>query len=264
MTSQDSKEELPSTTKKRRSRQPAVPTASAGPRRQTRAVTRAANNAKVAKRRSARQAKRLIKVEDELDSEDDPSHRLDDEEEQDNAVAGDDVFQEHRQIRQGGFRPLCIPLRIFLSLKTNKKITDAPGPVPGHRFDLSFRTAMNNLPSNTPLMTSSSIFPRPSQSFFPGFGMKENDSMAFPMHPPGAMHGYFPQNRHNMQASASGFNPLYLQRQDTYPFLYGGHSFEASKPPTPAFQTLNGTDFTGMESNPSFQPDQAQQDDFDV
>lgn len=170
-------------------------------------------------------------------------------------------------VRSGRVGPdtyLYILLGTFLFLKTNKNIADAIGPAPGNRFDLSFRNAMNTLPSNTPLMTSSSIFPRPSQSFFPGFGMKENDSMAFPMHPPGAMHGYFPQNRHHMQASASGFNPLYLQRQETYPFLYGGHSFEASKPPTPAFQTLNGTDFTGMESTSSFQPDQAQQNDFDV
>ncbi|KAK7714152.1 hypothetical protein SLS64_004250 [Diaporthe eres] len=237
--SPDSKDELPSTTKKRRSRRPAV--TNTGPRRQTRAVTRAANTAKVSKRRSARQAKKLIKVEDELDSEDDSSHHIDDEEAEDNVVAGDDVFQEHRQIRQ-----------------------DAPGPAPGNRFDLSFRNAMNDLPSNTPLMASSSLFPRPGQSFFPGFGMKENDSMAFPMHQPGAMHGYFPQNRQNMQASTSGFNPLYLQRQDNYPFLYsGGHSFEASKPPTPAFQTINGADFASMDSNP-FQPGQAQQDDFDA
>ncbi|KAG6362825.1 hypothetical protein INS49_007919 [Diaporthe citri] len=237
--SPDSKDELPSTTKKRRSRRPAV--ANPGPRRQTRAVTRAANTAKVGKRRSARQANKLIKVEDELDSEDDSSHRLDDEEGEDNVAAGDDVFQEHRQIRQ-----------------------DAPGPASGNRFDISFRNAMNNLPSNTPLMASSSLFTRPSQGFFPGFGMKENDSMAFPMHQPSAMHGYFPQNRQNMQASTSGFNPLYLQRQDNYPFLYSGHSFEASKPSTPAFQTVNSADFAGMDSNPSFQPGQAQQDDFDV
>lgn len=111
MAPQDSKDELPSTIKKRRSRRPAVPTASTGPRRQTRASTRAANNAKVVKRRSARQAKRLIKVEDELDSEDDPSHRLDDEEEEDNAVTGDDVFQDHRQIRQG--RSRYLPLYTF-------------------------------------------------------------------------------------------------------------------------------------------------------
>lgn len=123
---------------------------------------------------------------------------------------------------------------------------------------------MNTLPSNTPLMASSSLFPRPGQGFFPGFGMKENDSMAFPMHQPGAMHGYFPHNRQNMQASTSGFNPLYLQRQDNYPFLYGsGHSFEAPKPPTPAFQTMNNADFASMDSTP-FQPGQAQQDDFDV
>lgn len=104
--SQDSKDELPSTTKKRRSRRPAAPVASTGPRRQTRAVTRAANSAKVVKRRSARQSQRLIKAEDELDSEDDSGHRLDDEEEEDNVVAGDDVFQEHRQVRQGGSRSL--------------------------------------------------------------------------------------------------------------------------------------------------------------
>lgn len=113
-------------------------------------------------------------------------------------------------------------------------------------------------------MAASSLFPRPSQGFFPGFGMKENDGLAFPMHQTGAMHGYFPQNRQNMQASTGGFNPLYLQRQDNYPFLYSSHSFEASKPPTPAFQTMNGADFAGMDPNPSFQPGQAQQDDFDV
>lgn len=112
-------------------------------------------------------------------------------------------------------------------------------------------------------MTSSSLFPRSNQSFFPGFGMKENDGMAFSMHQPGVMNGYFPQNRHNMQTSTGDFNPLYLQRQDNYPF-YGGHSFEAPKPPTPGFQTMNGADFGGMNSAPCFQPGQAQQDDFDV
>lgn len=78
------------------------------------------------------------------------------------------------------------------------------------------------------------------------------------------MHGYFPLNRQNMHTSSSGFNPLYLQRQDNYPFLYGGHSFEASKPPTPVFQTLNGADFAGMGSTPAFQHGQTQQGDFDV
>jgi hypothetical protein len=100
VTSQDSKDELPSTTKKRRSRRPAV--ASTGPRRQTRAVTRAADNAKAGKRRSTRQAQSDIKLEGEIDSEDDSGHRLDDEEEDDNGAAGGDVFQDHRQVRQGG------------------------------------------------------------------------------------------------------------------------------------------------------------------
>lgn len=100
MDSQDSKDELPSTTKKRRSRRTAV--ASTGPRRQTRAVTRAASNAKVGKRRSTRQAKNPIKLEGAVDSEDDSGHRLDDEEEDDNGAAGSDVFQDHRQVRQGG------------------------------------------------------------------------------------------------------------------------------------------------------------------
>lgn len=112
-------------------------------------------------------------------------------------------------------------------------------------------------------MTSSSLFPRPNQSFFPGFGMKENDGMAFSMQQPGNLHGYFPPNRQTMQTSSGSFNPLYLQRQDTYPF-YGGHSFEAPKPPTPVFHTMNGAEFGGMDPAPSFQPGPAQQDDFEV
>ncbi|POS81058.1 hypothetical protein DHEL01_v200525 [Diaporthe helianthi] len=245
--SPDSRDELPSTTKKRRSRRPAV--ANAGSRRQTRAVTRAANTAKVGNRRSARQAKHNIKLEGGgLDSEDDSGHRLDDDDEEEEAVdgaTGSDVFLDHRQVRQ-----------------------DAPeaGPegAPGHRFDLSFRHAMSTLPSNTPLMTSASVFPRSNQSFFPGLGMKENDSMAFPMHHQGAVHGYFPQNRQSMQAGASGFNPLYLQRQDNYPFLYGGHSFEVAKPATPVFQPMNGPDLGGLGSAPAFQPGHAQHNEFDM
>lgn len=151
----------------------------------------------------------------------------------------------------------------FIHSKSNKN-TDGPGPSSGNRFDVSFRNAMNTLPSNTPLMTTTSLFHRPAPSFFPGFGMKENDAMAFSMHQPGAMNGYFPQNRQNMQANPNGFNPLYLQRQDNYPLFYSGHSYDASKPPTPAFQTMNGADFAGMDSAPSFQPGQAQQDDFGV
>lgn len=123
---------------------------------------------------------------------------------------------------------------------------------------------MHTLPSNTPLMTSSSLFPRSNQSFFPGFGMKENDGMAFPMHQQGAMHGYFPQHRQTMQMNNGGFNPLYLQRQDNYPFLYGGHSFEVPKPATPVFQTLNGPDLGGLSSAPSFPPGQAQHEEFDL
>lgn len=123
---------------------------------------------------------------------------------------------------------------------------------------------MNTLPSNTPLMTSSPLFPRPNQSFFPGLGMKENDSMAFPMHHQGAMHGYFPQNRLSMQAGGSEFNPLYLQRQDNYPFLYSGHSYEITKPATPVFQTMNGSDLGGLGSAPAFPPGHAQHEEFDV
>ncbi|KAK2611412.1 hypothetical protein N8I77_004751 [Diaporthe amygdali] len=235
--SPDSKDDLPSTTKKRRSRRTAV--ATAGPRRQTRAATRAANNEKVGKRRSARQNKKLVKVEEDLASdEDNSSHRLDDDDV--DIVAGGDIFQGHRQNRQ-----------------------DANGAPSGNRFDLAFRNAMHSLPSNTPLMTASSLFPRPNQSFFPGFGMKENDGMAFSMHQPGAMPSYFAQHRQNVQ-NASGFNPLCLQRQDSYPFLYGSHSFEAPKPPTPVFQNLNGPDFGALDSAPSFPSGQAQHEDFDV
>ena len=88
--------------------------------------------------------------------------------------------------------------------------------------------------------------------------------MTFSMHQPGALHGYFPHSRQTMQASTSGFNPLYLQRQDNYHLLYGGHSFDASKPATPVFQTMNGPDFGGLNSTPSFQTGQTQQDDFEV
>jgi hypothetical protein len=100
--SQDSKDELPSTTKKRRSRRSVV--GSTGPRRQTRAVTRAASNSKVGRRRSARHAKKNIKAEEDLDSEDDSRHRFDDLEEGDNGVSGSDVFQDPPQVRQGGYK----------------------------------------------------------------------------------------------------------------------------------------------------------------
>lgn len=115
---QESKDELPSTTKKRRSRRPAV--ANTGPRRQTRAVTRAANDAKVGKRQSSRRPKTLIKIENDLDSEDDSNHRPDDEEEEDNAIAGDDVFQEPRQPRQGGSRFLQVVLVYSFSSKLTR------------------------------------------------------------------------------------------------------------------------------------------------
>jgi hypothetical protein len=94
--------------------------------------------------------------------------------------------------------------------------------------------------------------------------MKENDSMVFPMHQHGAMPGYFTHPRPAMQAGAAGFNPLFLQRQDNYPFLYGGHSFEVPKPATPVFQSLNGPDLGGLGAASSFPHGSAKHEEFDV
>jgi hypothetical protein len=56
------------------------------------------------------------------------------------------------------------------------------------------------------------------------------------------MHGYFPQSRQTMQSGTSGFNPLYLQRQDNCPFLYGGRPFEIPRPATSSTPWLRRND----------------------
>lgn len=123
---------------------------------------------------------------------------------------------------------------------------------------------MQALPTNLPMNTPSSMFNKPNASnYFESFGMKENDSnMGFPLQQSLAMPSYFVPQGHNMQSN--GFNPLCVQRQDNFPFLYGNPSFDNSKPSTPAFQPMNGVDFNNLGSATPFQTGKTQHEDYDI
>lgn len=107
---QDGKDNLPSTGNKRRGRRAVI--SSPGPRRQTRASTRAASS-KVGKRGSVVPKQVSLKIEEGLDSDDATSNSLrapsrcvfdgDADAEADTISMEDDVFQERRQPGQGLF-----------------------------------------------------------------------------------------------------------------------------------------------------------------
>lgn len=68
---------------------------------------------------------------------------------------------------------------------------------------------------------------------------KENDRNVFSMQQPPNMHGYY----QNMQSGV--FNPLCVQRQDSFPNFYG-QGFDTFKPDNSAFQFMDGMGFSGM------------------
>lgn len=136
----------------------------------------------------------------------------------------------------------------------------ATSPLAGHPF--GHPTAMQALPTNMPLNTGSAMFNKNVPNFFDGFGMKENDNLNFPLQQSVAMPSYFAPQGHNMQQN--GLNPLCVQRQDNFPFLYGTASFDNSKPSTPTFQPMNGTDYSGLGSAPPFQTGNAKRSPFDI
>lgn len=92
--------------------------------------------------------------------------------------------------------------------------------------------------------------------------MKENDNLSFPLQQPVPMPSYFAPQGHNMQQN--GLNPLCVQRQDNFPFLYGAGSFDNSKSSTPAFQTLNGTDYSGLGSGAPYQTGHVKRSEFEI
>lgn len=71
---------------------------------------------------------------------------------------------------------------------------------------------------------------------------KENDRNAFSVHQTANMPGYY-QPRQNIQSGA--FNPLYVQRQETYANVYGP-GFDSFKPSNSAFQSMNGIGYNGV------------------
>lgn len=98
--------------------------------------------------------------------------------------------------------------------------------------------------------------------YFESFGLKENDNNAFPLHQPLVIPNYFAPLGHNMQPN--GFNPLCVQRQDNFPFLYGAPSFDNSKSSTPALQPINGADYNGFGSAAPFQAGKTRHQDYDI
>lgn len=122
---------------------------------------------------------------------------------------------------------------------------------------------MQALPTNMPLNMSSSIYDKATiTNYYEGFGLKENDSMAFPLQQSVAMPSYFVPQGHNMQQN--GFNPLCVQRQDNFPFIYGSAAFDGSKSSAPAFQPMNGADYGGLGSAAPFQAGKSQHETFDI
>lgn len=123
-------------------------------------------------------------------------------------------------------------------------------------------TAMQALPTNMPVNTSSSFLNKNTPSFFDGFGMKENDNLNFSIQQPIPMRSYFAPQGHAMQQN--GLNPLCVQLQDSFPFFYGASSFDGSKSSNAAFQSMNGADYSGLGSAASFQTGNAKRSDFDI
>lgn len=122
---------------------------------------------------------------------------------------------------------------------------------------------MQALPTNMPLNMSSSIYDKATiTNYYEGFGLKENDSMAFPLQQSVAMPSYFVPQGHNMQQN--GFNPLCVQRQDNFPFIYGSAAFDGPKSSAPAFQPMNGADYGGLGSAAPFQAGKSQHETFDI
>ncbi|KUI57593.1 hypothetical protein VP1G_04868 [Cytospora mali] len=237
--SPDDKDGIPSTGKKRRGRRAAVN--SPGPRRQTRASTRAVTG-KVGKRGTVGSKMRALKVDNGPGSDDDTNNPLRAhggdhfEGDADDASLEDDVFQERRKARLGA----------------------AVSPIPSHPFGNP--NAMLALPTNMPLNTASSIFNKSSApSLFETFGMKENDGLAFQQSVP--MQSYFAPQGHNMQQN--GLNPLCVQRQNNFSFAYGAPSFDNSKSSVPDFQSMNVTDYSILGSAGPFHTGNGRRD-FDI
>lgn len=121
---------------------------------------------------------------------------------------------------------------------------------------------MQALPTNMPLNTTSSMFNKNAPNFFESFGMKENDNLSFPLQQPVPMPSYFAPQGHSMQQN--GLNPLCVQRQDNFPYLYGTGSYDSSKPSTPAFQPMNGSEYSGLGSTASYQTGHAKRSEYDI
>lgn len=122
------------------------------------------------------------------------------------------------------------------------------------RMDLPFRprAALQPLSTNAPLAspTPMSYKPDTNSTAFPFFN-KENDIMPFQLRQPNNMQGFFSHQRHAMQPT--GFNPLCVQPQDNFSYLYSGSSYENPGPTDTAFQSFNGMNFD-MNASQHFSP----------
>lgn len=103
---------------------------------------------------------------------------------------------------------------------------------------------MQGLPSNRPL---SSMYGRQDNQNF-SLVDKENDRNAFPMqqNTNTNMQSGFYQPCQNMQ-SGGGYNPLCLQRPDSFNQVYST-GFDTSKPSNSPFQAMNGMGYNDMHA----------------
>lgn len=102
---------------------------------------------------------------------------------------------------------------------------------------------MQGLSSNRPM---ASMFGR--SNFQPSFAMldKENDRSAFSMQQPNGLPSFYNQLRQNVQTG--DINPLCVQTQNPFPYLYGD-GFDHNKPSAPnSFSSMNGMNYHGLHS----------------
>lgn len=86
---------------------------------------------------------------------------------------------------------------------------------------------------------------QPSFAFF-----DKEDHNTFSLQQAPSLPAYLGQQRQNMQSG--GLNPLCVQRQDNFPFLYGG--FDNSRPSNQTFQSMGVVDYSGLNNGSPYQP----------
>lgn len=103
---------------------------------------------------------------------------------------------------------------------------------------------MLSLPTNRSM---ASMFGRPTQQPSFAFLDKENDRSAFSMQQANGMPAFYNQLRQNVQSGA--LNPLCVQRQNHFPYLYG-EGFDSNKPAAATnFSAMNGMNYSGHNNS---------------